>query len=122
VLLIDDEELVRAGTAEMLRDLGHTVHEAKGGAEALAKLAGGLKVDAVVTDYMMPRMNGAEVAERLNALNPDLPVLIISGYAGSDLELQHPQLAKPFRQADLAAALDALVDPSSNVVRLRPSS
>ena len=122
VLLIDDEELVRAGTAEMLRDLGHTVHEAEGGAEALAKLAGGLKVDAVVTDYMMPRMNGAELAERLNEQNPDLPVLIISGYAGSDLELQHPQLAKPFRQADLAAALDSLVDPSSNVVRLRPSS
>jgi nitrogen-specific signal transduction histidine kinase len=122
VLLIDDEELVRAGTAEMLRDLGHTVHEAEGGAEALAKLAGGLKVDAVVTDYMMPRMNGAELAERLNELQPGLPILIITGYAGNDLELPLPQLAKPFRQADLAAALDALVDTSSNVVRLRPSS
>jgi signal transduction histidine kinase len=122
VLLVDDEDLVRAGTAEMLRDLGHTVHGAEGGAEALAKLAGGLKVDAVVTDYMMPRMNGAELAERLNELQPGLPILIITGYAGNDLELPLPQLAKPFRQADLAAALDALVDPSSNVVRLRPSS
>jgi CheY-like chemotaxis protein len=98
------------------------VHEAEGGAEALGKLVGGLQVDAVVTDYMMPRMNGAELAERLNERNPDLPVLIITGYAGSDLELQLPQLAKPFRQADLAAALDALVDKSSNVVRLRPST
>ena len=120
VLLIDDEELVREGTAEMLRDLGHTVHEAEGGAEALAKLADGLEVDAVISDYMMPRMNGAELARRLGELYPDLPILIITGYAGSDLELRQPQLAKPFRQADLAAALDALVAPG-NVVRLRPS-
>ena len=120
VLLIDDEELVREGTAEMLRDLGHTVHEARGGAEALARLADGLKVDAVISDYLMPRMNGAELARRLGELHPELPILIITGYAGSGLELQQPQLAKPFRQADLAAALDALVAPG-NVVRLRPS-
>ena len=120
VLLIDDEELVREGTAEMLRDLGHTVHEAEGGAEALAKLADGLEVDAVISDYMMPRMNGTELARRLGELYPDLPILIITGYAGSDLELRQPQLAKPFRQADLATALDALV-AQGNVVRLRPS-
>ena len=121
LLLIDDEELVREGTAEMLRDLGHTVHEAEGGAEALARLADGLQVDAVISDYMMPRMNGAELARRLGELHPDLPILIITGYAGSGLELRRPQLAKPFRQADLAAALEALVSPG-NVVRLRPSS
>ena len=121
VLLVDDEELVRAGTAEMLRDLGHTVHEAEGGAEALGKLTGGLQVDAVVTDYMMPRMNGSQLASRLNELQPELPVLIITGYAGSDLDLPLPQLSKPFRQADLAAALEALVHGPSNVVRLRPS-
>ncbi len=121
LLLIDDEELVREGTAEMLRDLGHTVHEAEGGSEALAKLADGLQVDAVISDYMMPRMNGAELARRLGELRPDLPILIVTGYAGSGLELRRPQLAKPFRQADLAAALEALVSPG-NVVRLRPSS
>lgn len=121
LLLIDDEELVREGTAEMLRDLGHTVHEAEGGAEALAKLADGLQVDAVISDYMMPHMNGAELARRLGELYPDLPILIVTGYAGSGLELRRPQLAKPFRQADLAAALEALVSPG-NVVRLRPSS
>ena len=120
VLLIDDEELVREGTAEMLRDLGHTVHEAEGGPEALARLADGMKVDAVISDYMMPRMNGAEFARRLGELHPQLPILIITGYAGSGLELRLPQLAKPFRQADLAAALEALVSPG-NVVRLRPS-
>jgi PAS domain S-box-containing protein len=111
VLLIDDEELVRAGTAEMLRDLGHEVHEANGGSQALAMLCGGIEVDAVVTDYMMPRMNGAEVASYLAQRHPGLPVLIVTGYAGGDLDIGLPQLAKPFRQSDLAVALDRLVEP-----------
>jgi len=110
VLLIDDEELVRAGTAEMLRDIGHEVHEANGGSQGLAILAGGVEVDAVVTDYMMPRMNGAEVASHLAKRYPGLPILIVTGYAGGDLDLGLPQLAKPFRQGDLAAALDRLVE------------
>jgi len=71
-------------------------------------LRDGLPVDVVVTDYMMPRMNGAELSERLHGLHPDLPVLIVTGYAGGDLQLGAPQLAKPFRQADLAAALERL--------------
>jgi CheY-like chemotaxis protein len=119
LLLVDDEELVRAGTAEMLRELGHIVHEASGGAEALGKLSGGLEVDAVITDYMMPRMNGAELAAQVRDLDPEARILVITGYAGGDLNLDLPQLAKPFRQADIAAALDRLVDPKSNVVPLR---
>lgn len=119
LLLVDDEELVRAGTAEMLRELGHIVHEASGGAEALGKLGGGLEVDAIITDFMMPRMNGAELAAQVRELHPDARILVITGYAGGDLNLELPQLAKPFRQADIAAALDRLVDPDSNVVPLR---
>ncbi|MET0251757.1 MAG: ATP-binding protein, partial [Novosphingobium sp.] len=111
LLLVDDEDLVRRGTAEMLRDLGHQVHEAGGGAEALQELAGGLAVDAVITDYMMPRMNGAELADRLGEKRPGLPVLVVTGYAGGDLQLALPQLAKPFRQADLAIALERLFKP-----------
>ena len=119
LLLVDDEDLVRAGTAEMLRELGHTVHEASGGAEALGKLNSGLKVDAVVTDYMMPRMNGAELAMQVRELDSDARILVITGYAGGDLDLGLPQLAKPFRQADIAFALDRLADSNSNVVPLR---
>lgn len=117
VLLIDDEDLVRLGTAEMLRTLGHEVHEAAGGTQALAKLAAGLHIDAVVTDYMMPRMNGAEVANHIRECRPGVPILIVTGYAGGDLELGLPQLAKPFRQADIADALERLVaPPADNVV------
>ncbi|SFK51241.1 PAS domain S-box-containing protein [Sphingomonas sp. NFR04] len=109
LLLIDDEELVRRGTAEMLRELGHEVHEAAGGAQALAKLRTGIQIDAVVSDYMMPRMNGTEVAERIREGHPDMPILIVTGYAGGDLDLPLPQLAKPFRQIDIAMAIDQLI-------------
>jgi CheY-like chemotaxis protein len=122
VLLVDDEELVRRGTAEMLRDLGHGVHEASGGAQALGMLNDGLQVDALVTDYMMPHMTGAEFAELARRSAGDIPVLLITGYAGGELDLGHPQLAKPFRQADLAVALHRLVHPADDkVVPLRRS-
>ncbi|HYZ48057.1 MAG TPA: ATP-binding protein, partial [Sphingomonas sp.] len=58
VLLVDDEPLVRAATAEMLREIGHEVTEADSGLEALTKIVE-VPIDVVVTDYMMPGMNGA---------------------------------------------------------------
>jgi PAS domain S-box-containing protein len=119
LLLVDDEELVRTGTAEMLRDLGHRVEEAASGAAGLARLDGGFVPDAVVTDYMMPGMNGADFAAQVRTRHPGMPVLVVTGYAGGELDLGLPQLAKPFRQADLAAALDRLVSAATNVVDLR---
>ncbi len=119
ILLVDDEELVRIGTAEMLRDLGHEVVEASGGAQALGKLGARLRVDAVITDYRMPRMDGVKLAERIRQLHPSMPILLVTGYTdftGHTPDL--PRLAKPFRQADLSAQVNALIENGSNVVRL----
>jgi PAS domain S-box-containing protein len=119
VLLVDDEELVRIGTAEMLRDMGHEVVEASGGAQALGKLGARLRVDAVITDYRMPRMDGAELAARIRELQPGLPILLVTGYTeftGQAPDL--PRLAKPFRQADLSAHLNALFEDRSNIISL----
>ena len=119
LLLVDDEELVRLGTAEMLRDLGHEVVEASGGAQALGKLGARLRVDAVITDYRMPRMDGAELASRIRQRHPDMPILLITGYND---DTSHnpglPRLAKPFRQAALSAQVNALFENRSNVVSL----
>jgi PAS domain S-box-containing protein len=116
ILLVDDEPLVRTGTAEMLRDLGHHVLEAEGGAEALTLFRGTADLDVVVTDYMMPHMDGAELGRQLQLMRPDLPVLVVTGYAGGVQNLRLPQLAKPFRQADLAAAIQALLEPADDNV------
>ena len=119
VLLVDDEELVRFATAEMLRELGHQVTDVGSGPDALDQLTRGLHVDAVVTDYKMPRMDGGELARRLRETWPSLPILIITGYAGiTDDKLDLPRLTKPFGQAEIAQALATLMD-DKKVVRFR---
>lgn len=119
VLLVDDEELVRDGTAAMLRELGHAVTEASGGAEALDKLEGGLPVDVVITDYRMPRMDGAELASRVREVRPWVPVLLITGYSGHADDVSGlPRLAKPFRQHDIAGALAELVAVPRSLARV----
>lgn len=111
VLLVDDEELVRAGTAEMLAHAGYVVRQAASGHQALAMLKDGLVIEALITDYAMPGMTGAELAREAVRLRPALPVLMITGFASlkdrisSDL----PRLSKPFRQIELTDALAELL-------------
>ena len=121
ILVVDDEPLVLRGTAEMLRSLGHRVIEAEGGAEALATLRREPTIEAVVTDYKMPRMDGAEFARCVRELRPDMPILLISGYTGAADPIEGlPRLNKPFGLAELADALRRATEPADNVVPLGP--
>jgi CheY-like chemotaxis protein len=121
VLLVDDEDIVRTATAEMIRDLGHDVEEARSGLEALALIESGSKVDVVVTDYMMPGMDGGVPARRVARVRADLPVLLITGYTGSDEDVRHlPRLSKPFGRTEIGNALERLFAEDGKVVRLSP--
>jgi CheY-like chemotaxis protein len=103
ILLVDDEPLVRMGTAMMLVDAGYEVIEAATPEEAIRLIEQGLHVDLLLTDFAMPTMNGAELAAELRKYDPALPVLMITGFA-SLTEAQGaglPRLAKPFRQTEL---------------------
>ena len=105
-LLVDDEALVRASTADMLAELGYSVAEASSAEEALRRMDEGLKPALVISDHLMPGMTGVDLARAVSARYPDVPVLIVSGYA--DMEGIEPDLArltKPFLTADLSAAL-----------------
>ena len=114
ILLVDDEDVVRGATTAMLREMGHSVTEATGGSEALERLSADWRPDVVITDFKMPRMSGAELADHVRRKWPSLPLLIITGYIGDDNEVRGiPVLAKPFRQADLAAAVVHVVQSSS---------
>ena len=105
-LLVDDEDLVRLSTADMLMDLGYEVVEAHSAEEALRMVDEGLHPDLVVTDHLMPGMTGLDLAHDLRARRPDLPVLIVSGYAEMEgIAPSFPRLTKPFRGAELAASL-----------------
>ena len=119
VLLVDDEEIVRTATAEMIRDLGHDVVEANGALDALAQLAAGLAVDAVITDYKMPGMDGGTLAKRIAKSHGPVPVLLITGYTGPTNDVLHlPRLSKPFGRAAIANALMSLFEGEEKITRL----
>lgn len=106
VLLVDDEELVRSSTAEMLADLGYRVVEAENGEEALRKLDEEIQIELLVTDHLMPGMTGIELVEAAHRRRPALTFLIISGYAEAEgIAPGFATLTKPFRQAELAEAI-----------------
>jgi PAS domain S-box-containing protein len=108
VLLVDDEPLVRASTADMLNELGYTVLEADSAAEAL-RILDARDVDFVVTDHAMPGQSGTDLARILAARDKAVPVLIISGYAETEgMPPDLPRLTKPFRQADLYESIARL--------------
>ena len=108
-LLVDDEELVRMSTADMLTDLGYEVVETASAEEALRLLNGGLSPDLLVTDHLMPGMNGTDLARVVQSERPRIKVLIVSGYAEAEgISPDLPRLTKPFRNVELAASLAAL--------------
>ncbi|WKA30661.1 PAS domain S-box protein [Bradyrhizobium roseum] len=108
VLLVDDDILVSMGAADMLLDLGHSVTEAQSGLQALKLLESDAPFDVVVTDYAMPGMNGFELAQRIKARNPKLPIILATGYAELPPErsIEFVHLSKPYTSKDLAAALE----------------
>ena len=111
-LLVDDEELVRMSTADMLSHLGYEVVEAASAEEALQLVDAGATPDILVTDHLMPGISGEDLARRLRARRPGLPVLIVSGYAEAEgIAADLPRLTKPFRNAELAESL-ATVHPT----------
>jgi CheY-like chemotaxis protein len=105
-LLVDDEEMVRMSTADMLSDLGYTVIEAGSAEEALRLIRDGLRIDLLLSDHLMPGMNGTDFARIVRSEQPDVQILIVSGYAESEgVAPDLPLLTKPFRKDELATRL-----------------
>ncbi|GLH73251.1 hypothetical protein GETHLI_17530 [Geothrix limicola] len=114
ILLADDEAGIRELTREFLESEGFHVSEAADGQEALERFESDPEAwDLVILDLVMPRLGGAEVLSRIEALRPDLPALMISGYSSEArpnlLNGPHRRfLTKPFRLHELAETLDTL--------------
>ncbi len=110
VLAVDDDGLVLTNTVAMLDDLGHTGIAASSGKEALEILRHQDPVDLVITDYAMPHMTGLQLAEAIKREWPELPVIIATGFAEMESEVQPvlPKLAKPFTEAELVKELERM--------------
>jgi DNA-binding response OmpR family regulator len=117
VLVVEDEGLVRHMVARALGEHGFTVLQAEHGRDALEVLAeAGGAVDLVLTDLVMPELNGNELGLWLREQRPELPVLYMSGYTDADvmerglLDPGAPFLAKPFTPDELAQRIRDLLD------------
>jgi signal transduction histidine kinase len=115
VLVVDDDDAVRAVTSGILVDLGYHVVEAGSGGAALALVDQHTDIRAAVLDFAMPGMNGQEVARQIAVRRPGLPILFATGYA--DLEAlastsEDLIIHKPFDQSELAQKLSLALGPS----------
>ena len=110
LLLVDDHPEVRSTTAALLEDCGHEVRQADNGAAALELLrTRDCDFDLLITDYAMPHLSGTEFLREARLLCPDVPALLITGYAEVDMIRDRPAtvelLLKPFTPSNLEAAI-----------------
>jgi CheY-like chemotaxis protein len=116
VLLVEDDEHVLELTAQMLRDLGYAVLEARGAVEALTVLSEHPEVRLLLTDLVMPDMNGRRLAEEARTHRPDLKVLFTTGYTRNAtlhsgmLDAQVYLLQKPASIEQLSAKVRNVLD------------
>jgi len=117
ILVVEDEESVRSFALEVLRRQGYQVDAAVDGVDAIERLdALENPVDLILTDVIMPRMNGPELAAKVSERWPGTKILFMSGYTASYIEARgllsggHPILIKPFRTEDLASRVRELLD------------
>jgi CheY-like chemotaxis protein len=117
ILVVEDEDGVRILMSRILRNLGYSVTAVENGERALAEFnTGGEKFDLIITDVIMPRLNGSDLANRILAKKPGTKILFISGYTG-ELLLRHgiddretQILKKPFSAEIIAGRVRAILD------------
>jgi two-component system cell cycle sensor histidine kinase/response regulator CckA len=114
ILLVDDNEMARRALSALLVESGHRVAEAEDGADALDVLERGLAIDVVIADVVMPRLSGPALVGELRRTNRDVPVVLMTGYADSELDQSAVSQAagllyKPFRLEDLENLLHHVV-------------
>ncbi|WP_348753722.1 response regulator [uncultured Aquincola sp.] len=113
VLLVDDEADIRHTVSRLLDEAGYVVKSAANSSEALAAVHAGFVPDVLVADYAMPGDNGVELALKLRQLQPDLPVLFLSGHVDHAVVTTAVPgarlLRKPFRVDELLGAVGGVV-------------
>ncbi|MCK8663504.1 PAS domain S-box protein [Pseudomonas azerbaijanoccidens] len=107
VLVIDDDSLVLTSTCLLLEDLGHRVISATSGRQGLELFEVNPSIDLVITDMAMPQMSGAQLADAIRRLKPDVPIILATGYAErlEGFAAGLPRLSKPFTQLNLVETI-----------------
>jgi DNA-binding response OmpR family regulator len=115
LLVVDDDPMVRDMEAQLLRLEGYTVLEAEGATEALRLAGEAVAIHLLITDFMMPDVDGLELTRRFRAVHPKTPVLMVSGSFPSFRDQSEDLgrfefLAKPFGFAELLLKVRSLLE------------
>jgi CheY-like chemotaxis protein len=123
VLVVDDASDILVSVGGFLEAEGWQVTRAESGAEALGHLEAGSRVDAIVTDYAMPGMSGADFLRRARKLRPNVPALVITGYVEAAGLAQVPLgvevLRKPFRRKEFIGRVAYMLSQPDLMSRAR---
>jgi CheY-like chemotaxis protein len=115
ILLVEDQDTVRRFARRALEHHGYCVIEAATPEEALARAQGGQPLSLLLTDVIMPRMSGPELADALRQTRPDLPVLFMSGFPSTlvmpdgSIDPRRPMVSKPFTTSQLIQVVQELL-------------
>ncbi|MGD0263009.1 MAG: response regulator [Verrucomicrobiota bacterium] len=128
LLVVDDDRMVRGLETQILRLQGYTVLEAENAAEALRVAASTVTIHLLITDLVMPEVDGLELTRRFRAVHPTTPVLMVSGSlpvlrARSEPDLERFDfLAKPFQFNELLHKVRKLLDATAPLPIRKPWS
>jgi CheY-like chemotaxis protein len=116
-LIVDDEEIIIDVSIEMLKKIGYRVLKALSGKEAISEYqASSAKIDLVILDLIMPKISGSEVYDKLKEINPQVKVLLSSGYSvdGQATEILkrgcNGFIPKPFNMEELSRKVNEILD------------
>jgi CheY-like chemotaxis protein len=124
ILVVDDEELIRYLVASYLSKLGHSCLTAVDGVDALDKIKNH-KIDAVITDIKLPKMDGMALTGEISRQYPDLPIMIMTAFdeeysEGTAISVGAREfLKKPFTLDEFAARLNKLINASEILKRIK---
>jgi CheY-like chemotaxis protein len=115
ILLVEDENLTRKTLGQFLRDEGYEVVEASDGADALDVLVT-QRFDLVITDFVLPHVDGLRLTDAINETWPDIPVVLVTGYlsvpAGKALLHDKAEVvSKPIKFDDFLATVQRMIGP-----------
>ena len=122
ILVVEDQENVRLQIVEALEEIGCTVMQAKDGPEGLRAVQSGIPLDLIITDVGLPGLNGRQLADAAREMRPNLPVLLITGFAGKALDewgvlpAGVEVMRKPFGLREMTLRVHKLLDPTRPIL------
>jgi two-component system response regulator AtoC len=112
ILIVDDEEMIRTLLFEALKSFGYEIETVENGIEAIKQICENNNYDLIITDFMMPEMNGLELIQKIRMMNLSIPIIVITAEGPENKLLKNGAsacLKKPFNILELQRTLKDII-------------